>query len=157
MDLLGGILGNVMGSTMGGQQQTGNPNPLGALLGSLAGGNANQSTGLLTAAMGLLQQSGGLDGLLENFRRNGMAQHADSWVGTGPNMGISPDQLQQVLGSSSMGQIASQLGLSQGQAGTAMAKLLPELVNQLTPQGRLPEDHSDLVSKALSMLRGGGA
>jgi uncharacterized protein YidB (DUF937 family) len=86
-----------------------------------------------------------------------MAQHADSWVSTGANVDISGDQLQQALGSSSIGNIASQLGMSNGQAGSAMAQILPELINQLTPNGQVPSDHSDLISKGLAMLTGRGA
>ncbi len=71
-------------------------------------------------------------------------------------MGISADQLQQVLGSPAIAQIASQLGLSNQQAGSAMAQLLPELVNHFTPQGQVPENHADLLSGALQLLRGGG-
>jgi len=67
---------------------------------------------------------------------------------------ISPDQLQQALGSQSIGNIATQLGMSQGQAGSAMSQILPELINQLTPNGQVPGDHADLISKGLSMLTG---
>ncbi len=155
MDLLGGILGNMMGAALGGGQSQGGASPLGALLGSLTGGNPGQSSSMLNAVMALVQQNGGMNGVLDAFRRNGMGAHADSWVGTGANMGISPDQLQQVLGSPAVAQIASQLGLSNQQAGSAMAQLLPELVNHFTPNGQLPDNHEDLLSGALRMLRGG--
>jgi uncharacterized protein YidB (DUF937 family) len=153
MGLLDGIVGNVLGSALGQGGTPGAQNPLGSLLGGLGGGQT-QGASLLAAAMSLLQQNGGLPGVLESFRSSGMAQHADSWVSTGTNMPISPDQLQQALGSSSIGNIASQLGLSQGQAGSAMAQILPELINQLTPGGQLPNDHADLIAKGLSMLTG---
>jgi len=107
--------------------------------------------------MSLLQQNGGLPGVLDSFRQSGMAQHADSWVSTGPNVGISGDQLQQALGSSSIGNVASQLGLSHGQASSALAQILPELINQLTPSGQLPDNHSDLIAQGLAMLTGRGA
>ena len=58
-----------------------------------------------------------------------MAQQAGSW---------SPEQLQQVFGSSTIGNIAAQLGLSHEQAGSAMSQVLPEVVNQLTLQGQVP-------------------
>ena len=72
-------------------------------------------------------------------------------------MGISGDQLQQVLGSSSIGNVASQLGMSHGQASSALAQILPELINQLTPSGQLPDNHADLLSQGLAMLTGRGA
>lgn len=155
MGLLDGILGGVVGSALNQGGAPGAGNPLGELLNTLGGGQG-QGSNLLAAAMSLLQQNGGLSGVLDNFRQSGMASHADSWVSTGANMPISPDQLQQVFGSSAIGNIASQLGVSHGQAGSAMAQILPELINQLTPQGQIPTDHGDLISKGLSMLSGRG-
>jgi uncharacterized protein YidB (DUF937 family) len=157
MGLLDGILGGVVGSALGNTPMGGGgQNPLEALLGGL-GGSQGQGASLLTAAMSLLQQNGGLNGVLDSFRQSGMAQHADSWVSTGPNVGISGDQLQQVLGSSSIGNVASQLNMSHGQASSALAQVLPELINQLTPTGQVPSDHGDLISNGLAMLTGGGA
>jgi len=155
MGLLDGILSNVVGS-LGSGAMPGAQNPLGALLGSM-GGAQGQGANLLTAAMSLLQQNGGLPGVLDSFRQSGMAQHADSWVSTGANVGISGDQLQQALGSSSIGDIASQLGMSHGQTSSALAQILPELINQLTPGGQLPNNHADLISQGLAMLTGRGA
>ena len=84
----------------------------------------------------MLQQQGGLGGVLGKFREAGMGAQADSWVGTGQNMNISPNQLEQVFGSGALSDIASKLGMSQDQAGSAMSQVLPELINQLTPQGQ---------------------
>jgi uncharacterized protein YidB (DUF937 family) len=154
MGLLDGILSNVVGS-LGSGAVPGQQNPLGALLDGLGGGQG-QGANLLTAAMSLLQQNGGLNGVLDSFRQSGLAQHADSWVSTGPNIGITGDQLQQALGSSSIGNIASQLNMSHGQASSALAQVLPELINQLTPGGQLPNNHADLISQGLAMLSGRG-
>ena len=85
-----------------------------------------------------------------------MAQEADSWVGTGPNVGVSADQVQQVFGSSALSNLATQLGTSQGQASSVLAQILPELINQLTPEGQVPENHGDLISQGLALLRRGG-
>jgi uncharacterized protein YidB (DUF937 family) len=155
MGLLDDILGGLAGSALGGQSTAGS-NPLGAILSGLASGNQSQSGNLLAAAMSMLQQNGGLANVLEMFRGSGMGQQADSWVGTGANMALSGDQLQQVLGGSAVSNIASQLGMSNGQASSAMAQILPELVNQLTPGGQLPDDSTDILSRGLAMLRGGG-
>jgi uncharacterized protein YidB (DUF937 family) len=48
------------------------------------------------------------------------------------------------------------LGMSNGQASSAMAQILPELINQLTPDGQVPGNHGDLISKGLAMLTGRG-
>ena len=67
-------------------------------------------------------------------------------------MNISADQLQQIFGSSTMRDLASQLGMPQEQAGSTMAQVLPELINQLTPQGQVPANGDDEIAEGLSML-----
>ena len=95
MGLLDGILGNVLG---GNQAQPQGQDPLGAIFSGLAGGNSG-GTGniLLQLGLSMLQQNGGLEGVLGKFRQAGMGAQADSWVSTGQNMNISSDQLQEAL------------------------------------------------------------
>ena len=151
MGLFDGIIGNVIGSVLGGGQS--GQNPLGAILGSLAGGSGGGGgNALLQIGLSLLQQNGGLEGVLGKFRQAGMGAQADSWVSTGPNMNISSDQLQQVFGSGALGDIASKLGLSQDQAGSTMSQVLPELINQLTPQGEVTEDSNNSIAEGLAAL-----
>jgi uncharacterized protein YidB (DUF937 family) len=154
MGLMNEILGSLASSVSAGGQ--GGQNPLGSILGSLGGGNQSQSAGFLAAAMSMLQQQGGISNVLDMFRRSGMGQHADSWMSNGPNLPVSGDQVRQVFGASSLEDIASRLGISHGQASSAMAQILPELINQMTPNGQLPQDHHDLLSQALAMMRGFG-
>src|SRR5262249_55256847 len=156
MGLLDGMLGSAVSSMLSGgtAAPSQGPSALDSILGGLAGGSGG-STGLLSAAMGLLQSNGGLGNVLGMFEQNGLGQQASSWVGTGPNMAISGDHVQQVFGAPALGGIASQLGLSQGQASSAIAQILPELVNQMTPQGQVPTNHQDLLSKGLALLTGG--
>jgi uncharacterized protein YidB (DUF937 family) len=153
MGLLDGLLGNTLGSVFGTAPRTQIPGSLGQVLSAVSGGNHAQGLALLTAAVGLIQQSGGLDGLLDAFRRSGLASHADSWVATGANMPLSPGQLHQTLGGSSLSNIASQLGLPSEQANSALAHVLPELVNQLTPNGRVPDNLNDLLTRGLALLK----
>ena len=153
MGLLDGILGNMAGSVPGGGQSQHGGNPLDALVNSLGGGNQEGGANLLGGVMSLLQQNGGLTGVLNMLQSNGLQQQADSWVGTGPNAGVSADQMTQVFGSSGLGNLAAQLGTSQGQAGSILSQILPELVNQLTPNGQVPENQSDLISQGLALLR----
>lgn len=152
MGLLDGLLGDVLGSAAGGGQSRAVSNPLGSILNGLSGGSNNQGASLLTAAIALLQQNGGLSRVLEMFRGNGMADQADSWVSTGQNLGISEQQVQQVFGNSALGNMASQFGIPQGQMGNVLAQLLPEIVNQMTPQGQVPNDEQDILTQALGML-----
>ena len=153
MGLLDGILGNVAGSVPGLGQPRQGANPLDALVGSLSGGGQSGEADLLGAVMSLVQQNGGLTGVLDMLQSNGLGQQADSWVGTGQNASVSAEQVTQVFGSTGLGNLASQLGTSPGQAGSILSQVLPELVNQLTPNGQVPENHNDLISQGLALLR----
>ncbi len=144
MGLLNGIFGNDAASQSSG--------PLGGLLDGLGGEDDND---LITAAMSLLQQYGGLSGVLDLLRRKGLGQQAESWIGTGPNMEVSGEQLEQAFGPSTIGDIASQLGTPKSETSLALARILPEIVDRLTPDGKIPENHDDLISRGLAMLRGG--
>ena len=153
MGLLDGILGSVAGSVLSGGQSAQGGDPLDALTSRLGAGNQLRSNDLLGAVMSLVQQNGGLPGVLNMLRNSGLGQQADSWVGTGPNAAVSPDQITQAFGGSGIGNLAAQLGTSNGQAGSILSQLLPELVNQLTPDGQIPDNHNDILSKGLELLR----
>ena len=153
MGLLDGILSNVAGSVLSGGQSQQGANPLDALVGSLGTGSQMRSNDLLSAVMSVVQQNGGLPGVLNMLRSSGLGQQADSWVGTGPNADVSADQITQAFGGSGIASLAAQLGTSQGQAGSILSQILPELVNQLTPNGQIPDNHSDVLAKGLEMLR----
>jgi uncharacterized protein YidB (DUF937 family) len=155
MGLLDDIVGGVIGSGRGGQQTSQPSNPLAGLLGGL-GGQQGRGGDILSGVLSMVQQNGGLSGVLEMFRGQGMAREADSWVSTGPNADISASQIEQVFSGKGLGHLATQLGTSRGEASSMLAQVLPELVNQLTPQGQVPEDSSDLLSRGLSLLRGQG-
>jgi uncharacterized protein YidB (DUF937 family) len=154
MGLLDGVIGNVLGSVLGGNQGQGQgQDSLGSQPGQLAGSNKAQSGNmLLQLALSMLQQNGGLEGLLGKFREGGLSRQADSWVGTGQNMNISADQFQQIFGSSTISDLASRLGVSEQKAGSEMAQILPEVINRLTPEGQVPESSNDEISQALSSL-----
>ncbi|MBS7806554.1 YidB family protein [Variovorax sp. PCZ-1] len=126
-----GLLDSVLGAVMsGGQQQAGAAGGLGGNLGAL-----------LPVITGMLSndgQQGGLGGLLEKFNQAGLGDVANSWVGKGENMPISADQLSQVLGSGAIGDIASKLGVGQGEAGGMLAQMLPGIIDKLTPDGQAP-------------------
>lgn len=158
MGLLDGLLGNVLGSVLGGNQGQSQQaqDPLSAILGGLTGGSGAGGGGmgnvLLQLGLSMIQQNGGLGGVLGKFRESGLGAQADSWVGTGQNMNIAPDQLQQVFGSGALGDIAAKLGMSQDQAGSALSQMLPELINQLTPQGQVTPDSENSVAEGLEAL-----
>jgi uncharacterized protein YidB (DUF937 family) len=122
-----------------------------ALGGMLGHGGQGQSQ-LLQVALQLLQQNGGVEGILDKFRQGGYADQAASWQGTGQNVPVSGSALQEVLGSGAIGQIAQQLGMSHGDAAGGLAQVLPQLIDKFTPNGVVPDNHNDMVEQALALL-----
>jgi uncharacterized protein YidB (DUF937 family) len=150
MGLLDGIIGNVVGSMLSGNQAQ---DSLGSVLSRFGGGSQAQSGNMiLQVVLSMLQQNGGLEGVLNKFRQGGLAQQADSWVSAGQNMNISADQLEQVFGSSTISDLASRLGMSPDQAGSTMAEVLPDVINRLTPEGQVPANSNEEIAQGLSML-----
>lgn len=143
-----GLLDSVVGAALGGGQQQGGGagGGLGGLLGGLLGGQQGGGMGgnlgaLMPIITGMLangSQQGGLGGLMDKFNQAGLGDVASSWVGKGENMPISADQISNVLGSGAMGDIASKLGVGQGEAGGMLAQMLPGIIDQLTPNGQAP-------------------
>ena len=125
----------------------------GLLGGVLGAGTRQVPSPLVATALQLIQQNGGLPGIIDKFQHGGLADHVGSWVGTGANLPITGSQLQEVLGTGAIGQIAQQLGLSHSDASGGLAQVLPQIIDRLTPGGQIPADHTDLVTKALSALR----
>jgi uncharacterized protein YidB (DUF937 family) len=126
---------------------------LDSLLGRLAAGGAQPGQSpLLQAALQLMQQNGGLPGIISKFEHGGMAEHVGSWIGTGENIPITGSQLQEILGTGTIGQIAQQLGLSHGDASSGLAQVLPQIIDHMTPTGQVAADHGDMLKQALSML-----
>jgi uncharacterized protein YidB (DUF937 family) len=140
MGLLDGLLGSVMGGMMGGGSQAQ----------GMQGGNP-----MIQMALQMLQQNGGIEGLLAKFQQAGMGQQAQSWVGTGQNMPISADALSQIFGQGQLSQIAQQMGISPDEAAGGLSQALPHVVDQMTPGGEIPEGQDDLVAQALAILQKG--
>lgn len=96
---------------------------------------------LLGVVLGMVRR-GGLGALLDRFRGTGLAEKADSWVGTGPNTPLDPNELERALGSEELQRIAEQTGMSVDEVRDKLAAGLPEVVNHLTPRGIIPDDDS---------------
>jgi uncharacterized protein YidB (DUF937 family) len=84
--------------------------------------------------------SGGLNDLLKQFQQSGQGDTVNSWVGTGPNKTISPNDLASALGSDKINALIAQTGLSRDDLLHGLSEYLPKVVDQLTPQGRLPTE-----------------
>ena len=123
--------------------------------GLISGMNGTATQGqsaLLQVALQLVQQNGGLPGIISKLQHGGLADHVGSWIGTGQNMPISGGQLQEVLGSGAIGEIAQQLGMSHGDTSSGLAQVLPQIIDKLTPNGQVPDNHGDVLAQALSAL-----
>ena len=121
------------------------PGPTGGGLSSLPGGLG----GLLRGPLGGLLAggaagsvlSGGLNDLLKQFQQSGLSDVAQSWVNTGPNKEIAADDLSKVLGEDQIKALMTHSGLSRDELIAGLSQRLPELINQLTPNGRLPTEN----------------
>ena len=147
--VLGGVLN---GAAKGGASAS--TNPLSQILASVGGSNVSQSQNMLGSVMSMVQKNGGLVDVLGKFTQGGLKKEADSWVSTGPNLPINPDHIQKIFGAAEIKNASVQAGVSQQDMGAAIAKLLPELINQLTPKGQVPSNHADLFSQGLAVLKG---
>lgn len=156
MGVLDELLGNVLGGmTQGGRQ--GMPRVPGMQglpgMGMQGGGQA----ALIQMVLQLLQQNGGLGGLLQQFQQAGYGKHADSWVSTGQNLPIDAGALEQIFGGrgGALGRLAEQFGMPQQDAAGGLADVLPQVVDRMTPRGAVPDNSDDIVQQALEMLQRG--
>ena len=127
----------------------------GQVVGALTNsGNSGAAGGLMEAIGGLINnpQTGGLTGLISAFEQKGLGSVVQSWIGTGQNASIAPDQLHAVLGSDQLQAIASKLGLPIGDITNHLAQFLPQIINQITPNGSVP--HASALDDAMGMLKG---
>ena len=105
---------------------------LDGILGGLVG------AGTMTVVNGILEQHGGLQGVVSEFERNGLGPTIQSWISTGPNQPITPESLQNVLGSDLLQRLSEKAGLSVPEMTQRLAQVLPEAVDKMTPNGTIP-------------------
>lgn len=115
-------------------------------------------TRLIQATLSLLAnngQNGGLHGLLERFQEAGLGNVFSSWIGTGENVPITPQQVQEALGEGHLQQISEESGLSEDETARQLSGLLPEMVDTLTPAGHIPRGGLGTMSELLEHFIGG--
>lgn len=122
---------------------------LGQAAGGMLGGGGNQNPLLQTVTSLLGQNSsvGGLAGLVQAFQKNGLADIVNSWVSTGQNLPVSAQQIKQGLGGDLLNQVSSKAGLSPDAASSQLAGLLPDLIDKLTPNGKIEAGGLDHLMK----------
>jgi uncharacterized protein YidB (DUF937 family) len=101
----------------------------------------------------LVNQSGGVSGLAQQFEQKGLGGVMSSWIGTGANPPISGEQVLQVLGHDKIVAMAAKAGVSEQEITDGIGKLLPVVVNHLTPNGTVPDHSAADVESALGGLK----
>ena len=151
-----GLLDQVLGSLMGG---SGNSSPMQNVLMSLLAGqqggsqatNQNPGTqgspgtaggGMVGGGMTGAGMAGGLASLVSGFQQAGLGNIVQSWISNGPNQPVSPQQLQNALGDQQVQSMANQAGVPQHDFLSQLSQHLPNAVNGMTPNGKLPDEGS---------------
>ena len=147
MGLLDSVLSGALSNLAGGAAQGG--------AGAAAGGISPELIKVVVGMLGNDSPLGGLGGLIGKFQNAGLGDVASSWVSNGENMPVSPNQIQDALGTDTLSQIASQLGMSHGDAAGSLSQMLPQIINQLTPQGQAPAGGLGNMGDLLGALLGG--
>jgi uncharacterized protein YidB (DUF937 family) len=106
---------------------------LDGLLGGIVG------AGMVSVVNSIIEQQGGLQGVVNQFEKNGLGATVRSWVGTGPNHPISPDDVHKALGPDLLTQLAEKSGLSVQDLALKLSQVLPQAVDKMTPGGTIPK------------------
>jgi uncharacterized protein YidB (DUF937 family) len=103
------------------------------LLGGIVG------AGMVSVINDIVEKHGGLQGVVSEFEKNGLGATVKSWVGTGPNQPISPNEVQRVLGPDLLRQLAEKSGMSVQDLTQKLSHVLPQAVDGVTPDGAIPK------------------
>lgn len=106
------------------------------LLDGLVGGAVG--AGLAVAASRIIEQHGGVQGVINQMQQHGLGETVRSWVSTGPNAAISAEQVHQVFGAGTIEEMAQRAGMSAQEQSQRLAQFLPQAVDHLTPNGQVP-------------------
>jgi uncharacterized protein YidB (DUF937 family) len=128
----GGGLGDLLGGILGGSARGGG-------LGS-GGLGGNPMLRMLLPLVASMLMNGGLQKILSRLQAQGKGAQADSWVRQGPNEPVGADDVRQAIDKQDLDRIARELGVSEDEAAGAVAQVLPDVVDQATPDGDLPAD-----------------
>jgi uncharacterized protein YidB (DUF937 family) len=105
------------------------------LLDGLVGGAVGAE--MVSVVNGFIERHGGVKGLVDQFEKQGLGPTVQSWVGTGENKPITPDQVQHALGTDTLQQLAAKLGVDPNEMAAKLSEFLPKAVDKLTPDGRV--------------------
>ncbi|HEX6463997.1 MAG TPA: YidB family protein [Vicinamibacterales bacterium] len=102
------------------------------VLGGIVGG------GMVSVVNTILEKHGGVQGVINEFERNGLGPTVQSWVGSGPNQAITPDQLHSVLGPELLQRLSEKTGVPVPELTQKLAQILPSAIDAMTPNGQVP-------------------
>lgn len=110
---------------------------------SALGGNAeNQTNNLVKGVVGMLvNNAGGISGLVDKFNQSGLGDVAASWIGKGDNKPVSPDQIVAALGQDKVAELAKEAGIPEDKGAEVLSQVLPSVVDKMTPEGEIPDEH----------------
>lgn len=117
-----GILGSIVKGVTGKSSDTTSSNAMGGIIEMLTSG-----------------ETGGIQGIIKKLTEGGLGNIVNSWISKEPNQTVEPSQLENALGSDLIGKFASKMGVSSSEASSHLSKLLPTVIDKLTPDGKLPE------------------
>ena len=135
---MSGLLGQLVSGLMSGSQQGGQPSAIAGVIQQIVAGGAGGSSGVAA--------------LVSRFEAVGLGQHAQSWVGTGENLPISPDQLGKVFTQDEVQGWAQKAGTSPDAILQVLAEALPKAVDHVTPGGQVPTQSADLTGMLTKFL-----
>ena len=102
--------------------------------------SGGQGGGALMAITQLMNQSGGIQGLIQSFQQHGLGNIIQSWIGKGSNLPIEPNQLRTVIGDDRLGHLSQQSGMQSNDLLQKLSQYLPQVVDKLTPDGQVNND-----------------
>jgi uncharacterized protein YidB (DUF937 family) len=112
-----------------------------ALQSALGGSSQNQTQNLVKGVVGMLtNSSGGLSGLVSKLTQSGLGDIAASWIGKGDNKPVTPQQLEEALGADKVAELAKEAGIPEEKGAEVLSQVLPSVVNEMTPDGEVPDD-----------------
>jgi uncharacterized protein YidB (DUF937 family) len=144
----GGLGGAALGTVLAGMMRG---------RGARTGARGGASRGLMVAlllplAMRWVERNGGIGAVLKRFKDKGYDRQAQSWVGTGDNQAIGPEALDEVVGREELSRLSQQLGVEEAEVKESFAEILPEMVNQLTPDGRVDPQADDVLKETIPLV-----
>lgn len=121
----------------------------GAVLGKMLG----EKSDMAKVAMEMLDKFGGIEGVLAKLKEGGLADIAATWVGNGKNAPVSSSQITDALGADTIAEIAGKFGISPNILSGQLAEHLPNVIDKMTPNGKVSGNSNDLLGTVLGMLK----